>query len=157
MNVSNKSLWKNTETEFARLSDVPAIFVIEKDSFPSEALSVGAFSVLIDSLATKILVYREPATKEISGYCLLFLKREARVYSIAVSKEARGLGVGQKLLLAAFWFCKHEGYDKIILEVRQSNEGALGLYKKLGFTEVKMLPAYYLDGESAVSMVRPLT
>jgi ribosomal-protein-alanine N-acetyltransferase len=42
------------------------------------------------------------------------------------------------------------------LEVRISNETAIGLYDKLGFSKVKRNYAYYLDGEDAWVMAASL-
>lgn len=47
---------------------------------------------------------------------------------------------------------KEHDADKIRLEVRASNEIAQNFYGKIGFEPRKVVPAYYSDGEDAVSM-----
>lgn len=41
-----------------------------------------------------------------------------------------------------------------MLEVRESNMGAIGLYQRHGFVEVGRRKKFYLDGEGAVLMNR---
>ena len=48
------------------------------------------------------------------------------------------------------------GASEIYLEVRVSNTPAISLYRKLGFTAVKVIKSYYLDGEDAYLMARKL-
>ncbi len=48
------------------------------------------------------------------------------------------------------------GVTEVILEVRASNQPALGLYRRLGFVETGRRPGYYMDppepAEDAVLM-----
>jgi len=39
--------------------------------------------------------------------------------------------------------------DEVILEAEVSNEGALAMYEKLGFSRTRRLPKYYLSGKDA--------
>jgi len=69
----------------------------------------------------------------------------------------RRKGIGKELIVQAMargrriYDCD-EGY----LEVRISNEPAIGLYDKLGFSKVKRNYGYYLDGEDAWVMASSL-
>ena len=47
--------------------------------------------------------------------------------------------------------------EKVILEVREGNHAAIGLYAKLGFTTLATRPRYYDDtGEDALVMEKKL-
>ncbi len=76
--------------------------------------------------------------------------RLCHIVSIAVMADYRRKGIGKELIVQAMargrriYDCD-EGY----LEVRVSNEAAIGLYDKLGFSKVKRNYGYYLDGEDA--------
>ena len=76
--------------------------------------------------------------------------RLCHIVSIAVMEDHRRKGMGKELIVQAMargrriYDC-NEGY----LEVRVSNEAAIGLYDKLGFSKVKRNYGYYLDGEDA--------
>lgn len=79
---------------------------------------------------------------------------------IAVSREARGSGIGTALVEALCEEGTARGYASIRLEVIDTNWRAKALYARLGFMAVKtdgMGPLRYLFGFSAATtMVRPL-
>lgn len=79
---------------------------------------------------------------------------------IAVTKEARGSGIGTKLVEALCEEGTARGYATIRLEVIDTNWRAKALYERLGFMAVKterMGPLRHLFGFSAATtMVRPL-
>ena len=49
-----------------------------------------------------------------------------------------------------------EGADRLLLEVRENNAGAIGFYAAHGFVEIDRRPRYYRDGATAVVMRRAL-
>lgn len=55
------------------------------------------------------------------------------IHDIAVCPEARGKGVGRKLLDAVTAEAKNLGCGKVTLEVRSDNVRAMGLYRSVGF------------------------
>ncbi|MEM0223105.1 MAG: GNAT family N-acetyltransferase, partial [Thermofilum sp.] len=68
----------------------------------------------------------------------------------------RRRGIGTALMIEAMESMKKfYGAEEYYLEVRVSNEPAIRLYKKLGYSVIKVIPNYYLDGEDAYLMARP--
>ena len=57
------------------------------------------------------------------------------IHDIAVTRSARGRGVGRKLMAAIESAAKTLGCCKITLEVRDDNTVARGLYRDLGFAQ----------------------
>jgi ribosomal protein S18 acetylase RimI-like enzyme len=55
------------------------------------------------------------------------------IHDIAVRPEARGQGVGRKLLIAVEDEARKLGCGKVTLEVRSDNTLAKGLYQSVGF------------------------
>lgn len=49
--------------------------------------------------------------------------------------------------------CRHDGYF-VDLFVRKSNESAIALYKKLGYTMYRMVLGYYSGTEDALGVQR---
>lgn len=49
--------------------------------------------------------------------------------------EARGSGVGHALAERSLVFAREAGYEKIVIQVRGSNERAQSFYRALGFSE----------------------
>lgn len=78
---------------------------------------------------------------------------EGQLNNIAVMPEARGHGIGGKLMKRMMEYLQEQGDGEITLEVRGSNAPAIHLYQKLGFEEVGRREKYYLDnGEDALLM-----
>ncbi|MBD2858377.1 ribosomal protein S18-alanine N-acetyltransferase [Spongiibacter sp. KMU-158] len=80
---------------------------------------------------------------------------ELSLLNIVVDRDQRGRGLGKILLLAGLEWMQQFGAQRCVLEVRESNDSARALYRKLGFTEDGLRRNYYpLDGghEHAVLM-----
>jgi ribosomal-protein-alanine acetyltransferase len=64
---------------------------------------------------------------------------EAEVLSVAVDGAWRRRGVARAMMGIVL-----EGrFEEVYLEVRESNQGARGLYQSIGFREVGVRPNYY--------------
>ncbi|MEX6634333.1 GNAT family N-acetyltransferase [Hyphococcus lacteus] len=72
----------------------------------------------------------------------------AEIYSVAVSSESRGAGLGRALLDAAFVWAKSRDVKTITLTVSPENAPAIGLYKSIGFREIERDEDYYGPGEA---------
>jgi len=76
------------------------------------------------------------------------------IKDLAVHEESRGRGIGRRLLERAVSYLEAEGVRATKLEVRESNEPAIALYRSHGFECRKTLESYYNDGEDAHLLVR---
>jgi ribosomal-protein-alanine N-acetyltransferase len=86
-----------------------------------------------------------------------FIVDEAHIATIATHPDFRRQGFGRKLLVHALMAAKEEGARTALLEVRESNDTAQEMYRKLGFVEVNRRPQYYSDnGEDAILMTASL-
>jgi ribosomal-protein-alanine N-acetyltransferase len=105
-------------------------------------------------LENKIAVYLVALAKEkVVGYTGIWnMCGTADIIDVAVHRDFRRQGIGQKLILAMLDECKKQGVFEVNLEVRLSNLAAQGLYKKLGFAEVGLRKKYYQNTEDAVLM-----
>ena len=82
--------------------------------------------------------------------------RVARLYSIAVSPEARGAGVGEALLSAAERGARLRGSTSLRLEVRADNTAAQNLYDGRGYRRFGRKDGYYEDGAAALRYEKAL-
>jgi ribosomal-protein-alanine N-acetyltransferase len=83
--------------------------------------------------------------------------RKGHVVSIAVLEPFRKRGIGKSLMEKSMNSMKEDfKAEEVYLEVRISNEPAINLYKKLGFSIIKTLSYYYADGEDAYVMAKRL-
>lgn len=78
-----------------------------------------------------------------AGFALLRCFDDAEVVRIAVRREYRRLGIGQMLLNRLVAEAKKRSANGIFLEVRSSNEAAVSMYRKAGFSEEGVRKNYY--------------
>lgn len=84
------------------------------------------------------------------------LAKKGHVISIAVLPQYRRRGIGENLMRKAMEAMKKYGVSEFYLEVRVSNIPAINLYRKLNYKITKRIIGYYLDGEDAYVMARPV-
>jgi [ribosomal protein S18]-alanine N-acetyltransferase len=84
------------------------------------------------------------------------LTRKGHVVSLAVMPERRRKGVASALLKQAMEGMQSYKAKQIYLEVRVTNDEAIGLYKKLGLETARTIGGYYSDGEDAYVMSKKL-
>ncbi len=124
-------------------SDVPAVLTILQES--PEAAAWSRESLLqLDSVAPTAWV------AEWEGIVAGFLigrsaADEFEILNMAVSGAHRRRGIGSKLLESALEVSRKAGSARVYLEVRASNEPAIALYKRHGFTECGRRVKYYRD------------
>ena len=78
----------------------------------------------------------------------------ADMMNLAVLPEYRGKGVGASLVLELIRRLQENQVSCLTLEVRISNEPAIRLYEKLGFTEVGRRPGYYHNPKEDALILR---
>ena len=69
---------------------------------------------------------------------------------IAVAPACRRTGVASALLDAVLDL--RPAGERLLLEVREDNDAALGFYAARGFVELDRRPRYYRDGATAIVM-----
>ncbi|HTQ03343.1 MAG TPA: ribosomal protein S18-alanine N-acetyltransferase [Polyangiaceae bacterium] len=102
----------------------------------------------------KLWVARAAAGAAPLGFALVWLAAdEVHLLDLAVDPAFRRRGAGRALLRAVIDGGRAAGGTRVLLEVRRSNEAALGLYAGAGFCELDVRRAYYADnGEDALVM-----
>lgn len=146
-----------TRIRLATPADLPALLALES-LFPSDRMSARSLRRFIAADSARVWV-AEDRERGVLGNLVLLLRarsRAARIYSVVVSPQARGLGIGNRLVEAAERAAKREGRDAVSLEVRADNCAAHALYVKRGYVEAQQLPAYYDDGADGLRLLRKL-
>jgi len=92
-----------------------------------------------------------------SNFKKLGFVKKGHVVSIAVINEHRSKGFGSALVNESIEGVKIRQCSELYLEVRCSNNDAVRLYEKLGFSIIQRLKAYYRDGEDAYVMAIDFT
>ncbi len=72
-----------------------------------------------------------------------FGDERAHLVLLCVQPALRRGGVGQSLMDWLLQSARVAGIEAVDLELRADNEAALAFYRRLGFTETLLVPAYY--------------
>jgi ribosomal-protein-alanine N-acetyltransferase len=133
-------------------SDLPQVIAIERRAFPTPW-----------SLAMFVLELSKPSgvclaasiDDELAGYLICSRYDDVwHLMNVAVDPSRRRRGVASALLAEMLERAAH-GQGRYTLEVRTSNEGAIDLYRRFGFTAAGTRRRYYQDtGEDALIMWR---
>jgi ribosomal-protein-alanine N-acetyltransferase len=141
------------EIRVLELSDLNAIEAIEQKAYPTP----WSRSMFASELAkpTSICLGAFEG-QELAGYVINSRYVDAwHVMNVAVDPEHQRRGVATALLERLFEVTRDDERRGYTLEVRVSNEDAIGLYEKIGFEARGIRRGYYTDNrEDALIMWR---
>ena len=134
-------------------SHIPQIAQLERECFSTPWTEAMLEEELFNPQASFIVAEDEEGN--ILGYAGLHaVLDEGYIDNIAVQPDARRHGVASALLDV---YCRFGAVNLafLTLEVRASNQAAIGLYEKYGFQRAGLRPGYYQrPREDAVIMTR---
>lgn len=90
-----------------------------------------------------VWIMRDQEKKMMAYMVMMWILDEVHILNICVDKVLQRLGWGTFLLQEIIHIIKNKKASSILLEVRVSNEAAIGLYKKLGFSKIGLRNGYY--------------
>jgi ribosomal-protein-alanine N-acetyltransferase len=140
-------------------ADLPQVMEIEKDAFTNAWSEEMVRKELAQDWSTVYVVEETtPRGWLIRAFAIFWLVHdEIHVLNVATHRDHRRLGLGRYVMDEVVSFGRQHKCRIATLEVRRSNEAAIGLYKALGFRPVGMRPNYYSDNhEDGVVMVMDL-
>ncbi|QOR39607.1 GNAT family N-acetyltransferase [Billgrantia diversa] len=141
----------------AQPQDLGALYRLEQVAFSGDRFSRRQLWHLLNRAHAETLVADDG--ERLMGYGTLLFRRgsrRARLYSFCVHPEARGSGLGRRLLEALEEVAVRHDAEALGLEVRADNRVALGLYRRMGFRLERWLDDYYEDGCAGWQMSKPL-
>ncbi|MBI5059038.1 ribosomal protein S18-alanine N-acetyltransferase [candidate division KSB1 bacterium] len=95
--------------------------------------------------------------EQLIGYLITqWLLGEVYIFNVGVAPDWQRQGIAAKLIGDLIAEAEAAGMREMLLEVRVSNEPALHLYRKYGFTQLLRRRKYYPNGEDAFVMHRRL-
>ena len=130
-----------------RIDDIHQILDIEKQAFPKTAYSKETLFHFAKSLLDNFVVIEW--NKEIVGY--IIFEDDGHILSTAVKKSYRRKGLGRNLFLHASKYTK----NRLWLEVRTKNEGAIAFYEKMGMHFVGKVSKYYGTDDALIMRMPP--
>jgi len=135
----------------AQLTDIDALVALETACFETDRLSRRSFKHWLAADHRGLLV--ADVEKTIAGYILIIYHpgtRLARIYSIAVSPQYRGLGLAKQLMAAGEQAANEDGRLYLRLEVSVDNTQAIKLYETQGYQKFGIYRDYYQDHKDAL-------
>ena len=122
--------------------DLAEVVRIERASF-SDPWSAGDFASVM-SMPQAIFLVAVDAAGKVAGYVMaMVVADESEILNIAVDPARRGGAIGGMLLDSALTAAEAQGVSSTFLEVRESNEPAIRLYRSRGFEEISRRKKYY--------------
>jgi len=139
----------------AERADLLAVYRIETNAFP-QPWPFGAFEQYLGQPG--FLVAADDA---VYGYIVADRVRDrgtlvGHIKNLAVHEAHRSQGIGKFLLTRGIDLLRNQGAEMAKLEVRESNDRALDLYRSFEFEHRATVDGYYNDGEDALLLVRDL-
>jgi ribosomal-protein-alanine N-acetyltransferase len=140
----------------AHSNDLDDVAAIERSVF-ADPWSRRSFADLVDTQQVLFLVASDG--NSIVGYAVVLVAGvESELANLAVSRIVQRQGLGRRLLAEAFNRARARGCEEMYLEVRASNDAAIGLYESSGFKAVGRRARYYARPiEDAIVMRTGLT
>ncbi|NPU84117.1 MAG: ribosomal protein S18-alanine N-acetyltransferase [Syntrophaceae bacterium] len=136
-------------------ADLEEILDIEQACFPTP-WSLELFRRELELGISRGMAVRaaDGAGTIVCGYLFFWVVAgEGQLQRIAVRQDLRRSGIADRLMEGMLDICRREDVTRIMLEVRRSNEAAIGLYRKWGFRRTGIRRGYYPEtGEDAVLM-----
>ncbi len=140
----------NFEIREAEVQDLIAVNKLEQGTNLPNKMAESDFENSILSKNHKLFVALLDGV--VVGFVMLELTDEANIENLVVEKTYRNYGIGTKLLEYVADFAHENGFDKLSLEVSESNITAYLLYQKFGFSLRRTRKNYYSDGSDAFEM-----
>jgi [ribosomal protein S18]-alanine N-acetyltransferase len=126
----------------AALNDVPAILAIEEQAPSAAHWTREQYYQLVSS---GVVLAAEEAGELCGFVCAQAGAGEWEIENVVVAAGFLRRGIASELTRALIQRAKNEAASALLLEVRESNLAARGLYEKHGFREVGRRRAYYKD------------
>lgn len=139
----------------ATVDDVLAVAELERANLGDDAWSPGLVEEgIVGNLPTIHYLVAEVEGSVVGHATASIVADIAELQRIAVDPPHRRTGLASALLDAVVDLARAEGADRLLLEVREDNAGALAFYAARGFVEVDRRRRYYRDGATAVVLRR---
>lgn len=141
----------------ARFDDLELIMELEESCFDHrERWSMKSWSDEFFAGDRQIRVIRTGDGGVLGVITVQLVGDTADLHRIAVASGSRRLGAAAALVNSGIATVQERGAQQMILEVAEDNHPAIGLYAKLGFSEINRRCNYY-GGTDALVMRRLLT
>lgn len=121
-------------------NDIPEVAGIEASVF-SMPWSEKGFQ---DALKQDTIFVVAKHGNHVVGYCGMYCSfEEGEITNVAVSPEVQNQGIGKKIISGLLKIASEKNINRIVLEVRVSNDYAIKLYRDFGFQKIGIRKGFY--------------
>ncbi len=121
-------------------SDLDQVIRIERQIF----LFPWSLANFADSLNAGYLCRVMEENLTILGYSILMIgPDESHILTLGINPDWQRRGLGEKMLHYLIDLSAEHGAKSVLLDVRESNQGAARLYRQLGFEQIGRRKGYY--------------
>ena len=137
----------------ASADDLAQIVKLDRRNYP-QPWTEGQFTAELDKPFSRFLVITDDETDEtVIAYCVYWNLDDAiELLNLTVDAEHRRAGYAKLLLQGLIREALRDEKRSVFLEVRKSNQAAIGLYLKFRFEVAQTRKGFYTDGEDAYQM-----
>ena len=133
------------------VEDLDQVMEIEEDLFAVPWTKEGFLTYLMKE-DTMFFVVEEKG--RILGFCsMMTVLDEGDILNVAVRRDRQKEGIGFFLVDSMIRMAQMQGIRVVHLEVRESNESARRLYRRLGFQEDGLRKNYYTEPAEAAALM----
>ena len=139
-------------------ADLEQVLAITAASPDAASWSRPAYAAILQDPQRCCCYVAESSGTVVGFVCFRVAGDEAELLNLAVLSSYRRQGTGSRLLEQMFREAATRGAARIFLEVRETNQPAIGLYQRYGFAVSMRRRGYYSDPPAdALVLVRNLT
>jgi len=139
------------------MADVEAVIVLERMTERAPHWSRTAYEAVLNAEVAPRCLFVAEGEGGVVGFAVGVMQAGGRVgeiESVVVAERARRNGNGGELCDAVVAWCRAQGAEEVVLEVRAGSAGAIALYARMGFARVGMRPRYYREPEEDAVLMR---
>ena len=146
-----------------QVADLDRIMEIERASFGRDAYDRNLFAEYTHKCGELFLVAERG--RKVWGYALTCLAarrrggvsgKQAELISVAVDPAARGTGAARALMDSTLPRLRWREVSRMGLMVKVTNARARAFYERYGFKKIRIVRAYYEDGQDGWLMAKHL-
>jgi glutathione synthase/RimK-type ligase-like ATP-grasp enzyme/ribosomal protein S18 acetylase RimI-like enzyme len=137
----------------ATVDDLENLIKLEIESFDEDRRS-SRRSIRQSILSNNQIVFIIEENSFVGSMILQIYKNTSRILSIAICRNRKKQGFGEKLLIHGENYSRSLGISKMSLEVDIKKSELVSWYKKANYKIMKKLDDYYGDGKTAFRMTK---
>ncbi len=133
--------------------DIDDVVAIEAEAYGEHHWSKSSFYEEMNNNLAKYYIAKTEKGETVGYAGTWHIIDEGHITTIAVKKDYMRKHIGEAIIVKIFEDCYINKIKYLTLEVRVSNEAAIGLYTKYGFSSLGTRKGYYQDNnEDALIM-----